>query len=326
MDSFLLIAVLALLANSVRGQQSVSGFSSGGFMAVQYHVAYSSQLDGAGIIAGGPYYCAQGSLITAVTTCMTIPSGINLNTLYSYVTSQASLGNIDNPSNLKQQKVWLFSGTKDTTVVPGVMSSLETFYNNYVPQSNIAVHFNLSAQHCFPTNDFGNSCNYLGTPYINNCNFDGAGSLLQQIYGPLKNHHNASDNNLLTLSQSSYLPFGWTISSASVGSQAYYYLPSKGCTEDVPCKLHISFHGCLETLADIGMKFVEDAGYNDWAESSNIIVLYPQAAKSIFLPSNPNGCWDWFGYTNGNYANNEGVQMQMVNSMVKYLSSKYTIN
>ena len=32
---------------------SISGFSSGGFFAVQFHVAYSESLIGAGIIAGG---------------------------------------------------------------------------------------------------------------------------------------------------------------------------------------------------------------------------------------------------------------------------------
>jgi len=32
---------------------SVSGISSGGFFAVQFHVAFSSTIMGAGIIAGG---------------------------------------------------------------------------------------------------------------------------------------------------------------------------------------------------------------------------------------------------------------------------------
>ena len=33
---------------------TVSGVSSGGFMAVQFHVAYSGSVKGAGVIAGGP--------------------------------------------------------------------------------------------------------------------------------------------------------------------------------------------------------------------------------------------------------------------------------
>lgn len=38
-------------------QVSVGGISAGGFFAVQYQVAFSSQIIGAGIFAGGPYYC-----------------------------------------------------------------------------------------------------------------------------------------------------------------------------------------------------------------------------------------------------------------------------
>ncbi|MCX7219229.1 MAG: depolymerase, partial [Burkholderiales bacterium] len=48
---------------------SVSGLSSGAFMAVQYQVAFSSSVVGAGVVAGGPYYCAAGSLLNAA-VCM----------------------------------------------------------------------------------------------------------------------------------------------------------------------------------------------------------------------------------------------------------------
>jgi hypothetical protein len=35
---------------------TVSGLSSGGFIAVQFHVAHSTTVRGAGILAAGPYY------------------------------------------------------------------------------------------------------------------------------------------------------------------------------------------------------------------------------------------------------------------------------
>src|SRR3712207_3357206 len=38
---------------------TVSGLSSGAYMAVQLGVAYSSSFRGVGVIAGGPYGCAQ---------------------------------------------------------------------------------------------------------------------------------------------------------------------------------------------------------------------------------------------------------------------------
>src|SRR5512132_3856249 len=48
---------------------TVSGISSGGFMAHQFHVAHSAHVAGAGIVAGGPYACSQGNAITAITAC-----------------------------------------------------------------------------------------------------------------------------------------------------------------------------------------------------------------------------------------------------------------
>ena len=53
---------------------TVSGISSGGYMAVQFQVAYSGIVRGAGVVAGGPYYCAEGSVRRALGNCMA-PSG-----------------------------------------------------------------------------------------------------------------------------------------------------------------------------------------------------------------------------------------------------------
>ena len=40
--------------------------------------------------------------------------------------------------------------------------------------------------------------------------------------------------------------------------------------------------------------YVRHAGYNEVADLNDIIILYPQVTSSV---TNPNGCWDWFGYT-----------------------------
>lgn len=50
---------------------SVSGISSGGYMAAQMHFAYSKTIrKGAGVIAGGPVYCSQGNVNIATGPCM----------------------------------------------------------------------------------------------------------------------------------------------------------------------------------------------------------------------------------------------------------------
>src|SRR4029077_5725124 len=47
--------------NAAISESSISGISSGAFMAVQFGVAWSSIIKGVGVVAGGPFYCAQAS-------------------------------------------------------------------------------------------------------------------------------------------------------------------------------------------------------------------------------------------------------------------------
>src|ERR1700731_5417416 len=45
--------------NAAIGDSSISGISSGAFMAVQFGTAWSSVIRGVGVVAGGPYWCAK---------------------------------------------------------------------------------------------------------------------------------------------------------------------------------------------------------------------------------------------------------------------------
>jgi hypothetical protein len=49
--------------------------------------------------------------------------------------------------------------------------------------------------------------------------------------------------------------------------------------------------------------------------------LYPQVNASD-IPFNPQGCWDWFGYTGANYALKSGSQLAAVNAMIGRLTTK----
>ena len=53
-----------------KNRVTVSGISAGAVMAHQLHIAYSDLFSGAAIISGGPYNCADNSLVTAMTRCM----------------------------------------------------------------------------------------------------------------------------------------------------------------------------------------------------------------------------------------------------------------
>jgi poly(3-hydroxybutyrate) depolymerase len=103
-------------------QSSVSGLSAGGYMALQFEVAFSSILKGVGVIAGGPYYCAQGNQTTATSVCSCVPFGCfgtsttNVPDLIRITDRNAAQGLIDATSSLQNGRFWLFSGTADTAV------------------------------------------------------------------------------------------------------------------------------------------------------------------------------------------------------------------
>jgi len=77
---------------------TVSGISSGAFMAVQIAVSNSSVIKGVGAIAGGPYACAQGSAATATSTCMI--GSPDPAPLINIANTAAGNGEIDPVSNL----------------------------------------------------------------------------------------------------------------------------------------------------------------------------------------------------------------------------------
>ena len=108
---------------------TVSGLSSGAFMAVQLHVAYSNSIAGAGIVAGGPYFCAEGRLSTALNRCMqTFLGGPDAGALVARARAHAGGGLIDPLAGLADDRVYLFSGTRDNTVTRPVMDAARDFY------------------------------------------------------------------------------------------------------------------------------------------------------------------------------------------------------
>lgn len=176
---------------------SVSGISGGAYFATQFHVAFSSCLSGVGSIAGGPYYCAQSNLLTAMNDCMKLPALINIGTLISKAREFERRQKIDPLENLKRSKYYILNGLLDTTVVQDVGKKAYMFYDRLgVPHENIKSKFNILAQHAMPTDDYGKRCEYLGEPWINNCNLSAAGEILSHLHGDLKSSSKADPNNV----------------------------------------------------------------------------------------------------------------------------------
>lgn len=310
---------------------SVSGISGGAYMAQQYHVAYSSSVVGIGILAGGPYYCAKGNVATALTDCTT-PTALDppdVNYSIRVTEEFAARAQIDNPGYMANARVWLFSGTKDTTVYPIVVERLFDYYRHYASPSNIVFERSIPAAHSMVTDKYGHPCDYVGNGdnpndiFINNCGYDAAGNLLKHIYGPLKARAKADapmKGSIVGFDQGEFID---NPASHSMNPTGYAYVPAD-CDDGATCRIHVVFHGCRQFPARIGDKFYRNAGYNEWADTNRIIVLYPQAINSALPPVyNPRGCWDWWGYDDANYARQNGRQMLAVKAMVDRLSAGF---
>jgi poly(3-hydroxybutyrate) depolymerase len=87
--------------------------------------------------------------------------------------------------------------------------------------------------------------------------------------------------------------------------------------------VHIALHGCKQDSGDIDRRYVDDTGYNAWADTNRLIVLYPQTAPSPFLPFNPQACWDWWSYVNhaDSYVTKSGPQIRTIKAMLDALTA-----
>jgi len=300
-------------------QTSVSGLSSGAFMAVQLQVAYSGSIVGAGVVAGGPYYCAANNMMfTAV--CMGqvpfVPPNPRL--MASAAKVFAMEDQIDPLSNLKERRIYVFSGQQDSVVRPPAVRATVGFFRDVgVREENLAFVDDLPAGHALITAGFGNDCAANADPYISHCSqegrgYDQAGAILSHIYGPLSARAKEAKGALVEFNQREFAD-----DMSGLADTGFAYVP-KGCKPSAPCRVHVAIHGCKQSAESVGDKFYRHTGYNEWADGNRIVVLYPQAVKNILI-SNPNGCWDWWGYTGPAYAAKDGTQMKAIMKMVDRL-------
>ena len=294
-------------------QTTMSGLSSGAYMTAQFQVAYSGSLAGAGVMAGGPFYCAEGNAVLAALRCMQTTSGApDPQHLLDIARQAQAAGKIDDLANLASQRVYIFGSLKDPVVTSPVIKSLSAFYRLAgVPDGNIMVEINTEAGHAFLTQDSGNACGVTAPPFINNCGKDQAGLVLTSLYGPLSPPvANSPTGHIVAFNQAEFLA---SPRQHGLDDEGYLYVPP-GCEKaDGKCRLHVALHGCLQGRESVGDLYYTSTGYNRWADANGILVLYPQAVKT---PKNPQGCWDWFGYDDPAYYTKSGRQMAAIKAMI----------
>jgi poly(3-hydroxybutyrate) depolymerase len=340
---------------------SVSGLSSGAFMAVQLHLAHSACFTGAGIIAGGPYRCAdsfRGAAPIAEDACMLSALYIAMSPLSPAVAPKparlaalartaAAAGKID-PIALAKHRLYIFTGTMDKVLSPIVVESTYAFYRALgVLDENIQFIKDVPAGHSILTANPEDS--RLGAnqpPYLNYSGdheqpaYMQSHRLLRQIHPDLTNEPAKQlTGELIRFDQSEFVDgaFG----RASMHPFGYVYVPGAVLRGEPAAAVHIALHGCKQGFGYVnyvygradtanqppyGNRYVTTTGYNSFAESNKIVVLYPQAIGDDATALNPDGCWDWWGYTDPgaaepDYHSKQAVQIKAIYRMLERLCS-----
>jgi len=312
-------------------QTSVSGISSGAYMAGQFHLAFSTTVVGAGVVAGGPWGCASNgsgdalllggfdNAARALTGCMRVtggePDGAKL---AKAAATFAAKRRLDPLTGLRGDRVYLFHGESDSVVAAPVAAAAEAFYRaagigadrlhavNALPSGK--------AGHSLVVEESGSACSSNDSPFIDDCDYDQAGEILRWIYPDLVGRPGPAAGRRIVFDQTEFLPgaVGWGLAREGVA----YVPPACGTTPG--CRVHVVFHGCLQsrTTDGIGDLFIERTGYLRYADTNRLVLLYPQTNANTA----PNSCWDWWGYAASDHLSRRAPQLSAVKAMLDRLA------
>jgi Repeat of unknown function (DUF5648) len=313
-------------------QVSVSGHASGADMAMQLGIAYSSRIMGVGVFAyASAYDCGRlGNPFYFECFLLDSPSVAGLESTMRAWSGTA----IDPVSFLARQRVYAFVG-KYTTVKVNQFPKVVMLYERFLPSPSLRLEDGIDVNNSFPT-DFDHPYSSLNnwecsstTPLpllptsgrmnapLANCGFDGAGETLRWIYGPLKARVQAADpSSILSFDQSELAR-----RRDGMDSLGYLYVP-KSCEAGASCKLHVFLHACgqSEFTRQDGL-FPRYSGHARWAETNDIVVLFPQTYPDI--DANPDGCWDTNNRYSVQFNQRGGPQVEAIMAMVARITSGF---
>lgn len=322
------------------GQASAVGVSSGGYMAIQLAVAWPERFVGLGVLAAGPWGCAQGSLSLALNQCMEVRRGApSLDTLALRHERYQQAGEVGASAALGQLRAFVWHGQADDVVDPALGHALAEQLTAWLDSpEQLRVETRPATGHGWPMrlpDDYMadpqalGDCRQGGGSHLLACDDDVAGRLLDWLYpgradvaesatedvaeGAAESHAEAA--RLLAFDQREFGAPGL----AEVG---YVFVP-KAC-EKGGCPVTLALHGCQMGADAIDDLFIRYSGLNRWAVAHDQIVLYPQADATL---TNPQGCWDWWGFAESPWQANplhdsrEGVQVQALMAMLARLEA-----
>ncbi|MDE2308152.1 MAG: hypothetical protein KGJ97_07680 [Xanthomonadaceae bacterium] len=299
---------------------AVVGLSSGAYMATQAQLAYPELFPNAALVAGGPYGCAADQLRLALTTCMKGVPAVDVDALVARALKRSATGKIGALKDLAHARVYLLHGKDDALVAPAVAEAAARFYRQLrdgtpgLQGMQVRDDGQRAFAHNLPVAASGDDCDKSVAPYLGHCGFDAAGAIFAQMFGRPAQAATRARGELRTFDQDALRPGG---ADAFMADTGYVYLPP-ACLAGKTCGVVVALHGCKQNAAAVGEAFVEDAGFNRWADVYAVAVLYPQTRAS-FAPLNPQACWDWWGYSGADYDTRHGVQLRWLVNAVRAL-------
>ncbi|CAJ1447035.1 unnamed protein product [Effrenium voratum] len=284
---------------------SVSGQSAGGSMAVNHLFAHSASVDGALIAAGSPYGCGMEK--DEEDRCYY--GNVDIEQSVRWTWGRYAQNLIDDPSNLNKVPVLLFNGKSDECVYTRVMRDTFKTLQYFVDKDYLFRSFNTNAAHVWSLDHGQCHCGACASLYgslrccdVNNCHYDLSGDMLRKFYGSIRPRVKAHPR-LYHVHQWRYIPWetqnetNETNATKPTGPRraglwkfALVYVPT-GCEARVlECRIHVNYHGCIRKRLKRRRLWATSIDLNEYAESNDIVVVYPQAAGS---PRVGNGCWNW---------------------------------
>ncbi len=279
---------------------TVSGLGAGAFMASQLHLAFSDRISGLGVIGGGLYFCAQGDPARANEVCRT-GGRLELSNLTHEARDQAAAGQLATLNHLQGMRLWAFHGSEDAVFAPEITYGVVEFYEDLAASLKIRYIDDIAAGHGMPTEFEGHQCGRTESPFLNACDYDGAGEMLRFL---LQRDPQVSDRAAGELR---------TIDDPNKAGDVAAYLYQPASCPAGHCRLHVAFHDCEQSAQQVGERFARDAGYNRWADALGLFVLYPQAGSA-------DGCWDWQGTTGDGYATRQGSEIRQIAALLAQLT------
>ncbi|MCP1313654.1 MULTISPECIES: PHB depolymerase family esterase [unclassified Halomonas] len=312
----------ALPALGAAQEASVVGVSSGGYMAAQLAVAWPERFTGLGLVAAGPWGCAQGTLSLALRQCMSTRQGLpSLEALDERLASYRAQGLAGDEAALERVRVYVRHGDDDEVVSPELGALSARQWRNWAgPEAVRSTH--AAHGHGWPVRlddeeSLGpyalGGCRQGGGSYMLACDDDMAGEMLDWLYpgrAPAP-----SKGALVPFDQAEFAVKG-------LADTGYLFVPEQ--CRDRACPVTLALHGCQMSATDIGDVFVRYSGLNRWAAEHAQLVLYPQAQASL---ANPQGCWDWWGFAesawqpNPHHDTRDGVQARALMAMLDRLET-----